>query len=390
MFGTVLRNVSLQRNSPPPRFQEPGEGAYVYVRAANDDHHALAFDLLAKGAKSTGGGSRASRLDGQLELGEQNGGRLAHLVVRNQGQLVNRLAAQTEAVRKHVGRGEAVRDGRGHPCGLWLTRAKGAEHRVGPNRLHRENPACGYKLLHRRSNARAQASTTDRDDYTVWRGDLLREFESERARSGGCVRPLVRMDQRPALLRANRLDHGHRSDAVGGEQDFPAQPTTILDARRIGAREHNDLRCGTEDLRSIGDCCSMIARAERGEPVLTSGRVEVHGDIQRAPGLERAGYLEQLELYPDLGAGAEQAPGCRSLPAVNRSPHDVGRQSIRGRQNGGQGRRRDCVRSGSQLQRRRASLVRTHREPTLNSHVYSVVPAGPHIRNFLADMQLFY
>src|SRR5204863_5755520 len=136
----------------------------VDIGPANQHSDALALEAVLQRAEQSGGRGRASRLDGELHFAEQNGHRVAHLIVVDHHEFVDIVAAQAEAVRQRIGRCEAVGDRRHVAPRDRFAGREAAVHGVRAFGFHAEHLAIRLDELDGGRRASAQAAAADRND----------------------------------------------------------------------------------------------------------------------------------------------------------------------------------------------------------------------------------
>ena len=90
------------------------------------------------------------------------------------------------------------------------------------------------------------------------------------------------------------------------------------DAEGVGAFHHHHLGRGADAVRGEGDGDGMVARAHRSDAPRPRRIVESERAEQRAPRLERAGALEELQLEEDRAVRPECVRDGSSPPVVHR------------------------------------------------------------------------
>ena len=184
-----------------------------------------AAEALAQRTEERGGGRGARRLDRELDPAEQEPHGAPKLVVAHQHEIVERAAAQLEAVRRRVGRAQAVGDRAHRLDRLRLSGREAPPHRVRALRLDPEDLAAGQRQLDRRRDAGAEAAAADRHDHRVEVRGLGRELEPEGGRAERRARPLERVDE-GAGPRRPRSRGRARTPGARRRRGRPRRPTT--------------------------------------------------------------------------------------------------------------------------------------------------------------------
>ena len=145
-------------------------------------------------------------------------------------------------------------------------------------------------------------------------GACAAELEPERGGAEGRERAFEGVDE-GAALRGLDLAHAlERPVHVLDQIDLGAPPPAGGHAGGVGRPRHHDLRGRAEDPGRVADGDGVVARAHRGDPAGERGAVERQHDGQRAPRLERARVLEELELEDDPGARVQVVGDLAAAP----------------------------------------------------------------------------
>ena len=236
-----------------------------------------------------------------------------------------------------------------------LTGGQGGLHGGHLLGLDADDPRARDDRLQREPDAADQPAAAHRHQHGVEVGHLLGQLEADRALAGDDTRVVEGMDEdQPAL----GLDlHGAGIGLVvvlSVQDDLGAVPPRPRDLAQRCPGRHGDDRGDAEAGRVKGHGEAMVARARRHDAAASLVGTELEQGIRGAALLERARYLEVLELEEDTRAGhrrqrlRERAgrdvddavePGARRPDVVEghgRAPLRRGGRPDRGRRSGGQ------------------------------------------------------
>ena len=292
------RSRGCRRPGPYGSAHEPREGRRVDVRAADDHADPAAAEPLAQRTQQRRGGRGPGRLDGELGPAEEESHRAPELLVADEHEIVERTAAELEAVRRGVGRAQAVGD---RPDGLdrlrrfpaaRLRRIESAPSGSTPKTWQR-----GRASLTAVATPAHEAAAADRHDHGV---EVRRLRRRARARGWPCRGPCaaLRTDGRRCGPRWPRSRAPARTPGARSRPARPRRPTT---GRRppgpgFAVLRHHDLGRRAEHPGGVAHRDGVIARAEGGHAAGERGGVERQHDGQRPARLEGARVLEELEL----------------------------------------------------------------------------------------------